>query len=229
MSYRETKEIKEKSKKRADSIMYQILPNESFLIQRNCAGCGKSNVFFNTDCFRVNANGNKIDVWLIYQCKDCKHTYNLTVYERQKPESISKTEYEKFLENNRETSFYYGTNVSFFAKNKASILWNDISYRIEEQKKEEKKEKEIEGNLRAERSSVLEEENRDRGIHETKSFRKIEIKNPYGLKLRTDKIITEVLGISRPQLKKYRESDRIEMEEDKQKHIIRIYVKDFDF
>lgn len=201
MSYRETKEIKEKSKKRADSIIYQILPNESFLIQRNCAGCGKSNVFFNTDCFRVNANGNKIDVWLIYQCKDCKHTYNLTVYKRQKPESISKTEYEKFLENNRETSFYYGTNVSFFAKNKASILWNDISYRIEEQKKEEK---EIEG-------------------------KEIEIKNPYGLKLRTDKIITEVLAISRSQLKKYLESDRIKMEEDKQKHIIRLYVKDFDF
>lgn len=201
MSYRETKEIKEKSKKRADSIIYQILPNESFLIQRNCAGCGKSNVFFNTDCFRVNANGNKIDVWLIYQCKDCKHTYNLTVYKRQKPESISKTEYEKFLENNRETSFYYGTNVSFFAKNKASILWNDISYRIEEQKKEEK---EIEG-------------------------KEIEIKNPYGLKLCTDKIITEVLAISRSQLKKYLESDRIKMEEDKQKHIIRLYVKDFDF
>ncbi len=69
-------------------IEYKIMPRKSFRVIRNCSGCGKKTHFINTERFRVNANGNKIDVWLIYQCENCKHTCNLTVYERQKPSSI---------------------------------------------------------------------------------------------------------------------------------------------
>ncbi|HAH17569.1 MAG TPA: hypothetical protein DCL29_00905 [Eubacterium sp.] len=30
--------------------------------------------FVNSKRFRVNANGNSVDVWLIYRCKKCKHS-----------------------------------------------------------------------------------------------------------------------------------------------------------
>ena len=44
--------------------------------------------------FRVNANGNILDIWLIYQCVECKHTLNLAIYERKKASSITKEEYQ---------------------------------------------------------------------------------------------------------------------------------------
>lgn len=77
--------------------IYKIPPKTSYKIIRNCAGCGEKSDYINTERFRVNANGNKIDVWLIYQCEKCKYTYNLTVYERINPKLI-KEKYEKFPE-----------------------------------------------------------------------------------------------------------------------------------
>ena len=50
--------------------------------------------------FRASINGNQLDVWLIYQCAKCKHTYNLSIYERVKPTELEQQEYQLFLENN---------------------------------------------------------------------------------------------------------------------------------
>lgn len=46
---------------------YEIVLNESFLVVRGCQGCGRKTHFINTKKFRINASGNKLDVWLIYQ------------------------------------------------------------------------------------------------------------------------------------------------------------------
>ena len=59
-------------------------------------GCGKKQEFLNSGKFRVNANGNNVDVWLIYRCKKCKHSWNLTIYERTKPGKISAELFEAF-------------------------------------------------------------------------------------------------------------------------------------
>ena len=80
-------------------IEYEIVPEESFSVIRNCSGCGKKTSFKNTKKFRVNANGNILDIWLIYQCVECKHTLNLAIYERKKASSITKEEYQCFLDN----------------------------------------------------------------------------------------------------------------------------------
>ena len=60
----------------------------SFRIYHRCGGCGKKQEFENSKRFRVNANGNLVDVWLIYRCKKCKHSWNLTIYERTRPHRI---------------------------------------------------------------------------------------------------------------------------------------------
>ena len=93
---------------------YEIVPQESFSVIRNCPGCGVKTNYRNTKRFRVNANGNRLDVWLIYQCEKCKHTLNLTVYERQKAASIPKDEYQLFLNNDEEAAEKYGKNFQFF-------------------------------------------------------------------------------------------------------------------
>ncbi|TAH67611.1 MAG: DUF1062 domain-containing protein [Anaerolineaceae bacterium] len=96
-------------------------PNESFKVIRKCSVCGKKSIFVNSNKFRVNANGNRIDIWLIYQCRKCKHTYNLTIYERLKKDTLSLELYTSFMENDETLAREYGTDKSIFVKNKAVI------------------------------------------------------------------------------------------------------------
>lgn len=109
---------------------YKIEAKESYPVLRKCSGCGKKSTYINTKNFRVNANGNRIDVWLIYQCEKCKHTFNLSIYERKRPEEIPKEEYEGFLSNKEELAEYYGKNKMLFLKNRAEIDWDRVAYRI---------------------------------------------------------------------------------------------------
>lgn len=97
-------------------IEYEVVPEGSCSVIRNCSGCGRKALFQNTKKFRVNANGNKLDVWLIYQCEKCRHTWNLAIYERQRMSAISAEEYQRFLQNDRELAEQYGRNFQLFRK-----------------------------------------------------------------------------------------------------------------
>ncbi len=143
---------------------YIVVPSESYRILHNCSGCGKKTSFVNTNNFRVNANGNKVDVWLIYQCEECKHTCNLPIYERVKPSMIPKEEYEKFLSNDEMLALEYGNDKAFFARNKAVIDTTKIRYSV----------------LKVGREPFNEQGS-------------ITIQNPYGIKARVDKVLAEIL------------------------------------
>lgn len=90
-------------------------------VLHRCGGCGKKQEFINTGKFRVNANGNRVDVWLIFRCKKCKHTWNLTIYERKKPQKIPADILELFLDNDKELASKYGNDIDFLKKNNAEF------------------------------------------------------------------------------------------------------------
>ena len=170
---------------------YEIVPQESFSVIRNCPGCGVKTNYRNTKRFRVNANGNRLDVWLIYQCEKCKHTLNLTVYERQKAASIPKDEYQLFLNNDEEAAEKYGKNFQFFQKNRAEVAMDEINY----------------GYVKLKESSFDPDEKnacREQSL--------IHIRNPYELKIRPEKQIAEVLELSRSQVVKLLEQNAITIE-----------------
>lgn len=48
----------------------------------NCNRCGGVKAYRCSGKFRVNANGKRIDVWLIYRCVDCDNSWNLGIFER---------------------------------------------------------------------------------------------------------------------------------------------------
>lgn len=155
---------------------WNIIPDGSPQIYRNCSKCGCKSSYSNTHNFRVNANGNNVDVWLIYQCIKCKTTYNLTIYERIKPSKIPKEEYKKYLSNDRELATAYGLNIDIFRKNKADVNLDQMEYGI-----------------------VVKENNRQ-GQQEKDSL--IIIRNPYKLKLRLDKVLAKQLVLSRSKVRK---------------------------
>ena len=86
-----------------------------------CGGCGKRQEFINSGKFRVNANGNSVDVWLIYRCKKCKHSWNLTIFERVKPGKIPQELYEHFMDNDIEIACKYGNDIDFLKRNNAEL------------------------------------------------------------------------------------------------------------
>ena len=162
-----------------NTIEYRILPRHAYKIQRNCSGCkGKSN-YINTGNFRVNANGNRIDVWLIYQCEKCRHTYNLTVYERVKPTEIPEENYKRFLANDAKLAFEYGMDKALLARNKAFISDEDMEYDL-----------------------LPKMQNKVPKCQEEILKTQIILENPYGLKVREDKLVSEILMISRSKAKK---------------------------
>ena len=86
-----------------------------------CGGCGKKQEFINSYRFRVNANGKSVDVWLIYRCKKCKHSKNLTIYERTLSGKIPEELFESFMNNDMETAMKYGSDIDFLKRNNAEL------------------------------------------------------------------------------------------------------------
>lgn len=166
-------------------IEYTILPIHAYKIQRNCSGCkGKSN-YTNTGNFRVNANGNRIDVWLIYQCEKCRHTYNLTVHERVKPTEIPEEDYKRFLANDKELALKYGMSKDLLARNKAFISNEDMEYEL---------------------VPVMPGE----ALPDSQELQII-MYNPYELKVRVDKLVSEILMISRSRAKKMLDTGSVKL------------------
>lgn len=157
-------------------IEYEIILKDSFLVIRNCPKCGRKTHYINTNKFRINANGNKLDIWLIYQCAECKHTLNLAIYERKKVSSITKEEYQRFLDNDEQLAKIFGKNIQLFQRNKADVDFDELNYDFVK----------------------LHETIENSGFGEQIL---ITINNPYMLKIRPEKQIALVLGLSRSQVK----------------------------
>ena len=163
-----------------NTIEYRIKPTQALKIIRNCSGCGRKAFFVSTGQFRVNANGNLVDIWLVYQCEKCRHTYNLTVCERTKAKKIAKEQYLAFLRNDEELALKCGTNLDLLKRNKAETDINRLEYQYEKVKTEAKD-----------------------------GCSRIIIQNPYRLKVRIDRLLPELIGISRSQMKKMVQEGKI--------------------
>ena len=142
--------------------------------------------FINTKKFRVNANGNILDIWLIYQCVEYKHTLNLAIYERKKASSITKEEYRCFLDNDEQLAEIYCKNMQLFRTNKADIDFDRLHYGV----------------------IKLHETKENSGFGEQII---ITVKNLYQMKIRSEKQIAMVLGLSRNQVKSLLEKVEIEL------------------
>lgn len=158
-------------------------------VKRNCPKCNEKTYYINSEKFRVNANKNNIDVWLIYQCEKCKSTWNMTIYERIKPKDINKCEYEKFLSNNKELVREYAFNLGIYNKNKAEIILEDIDYKIIEKKLE--------------------------AYYINENELVIEIACKYPADIRVDKLLSDNLGVSRSEIKNMHKKGLIAIKDDK--------------
>jgi hypothetical protein len=70
------------------SVKWTIVPQKPPQPWLHCKRCGGTRTFRSKDKLRVNANGKRVDAWLIYKCTSCDHTWNRPILERRHVRSV---------------------------------------------------------------------------------------------------------------------------------------------
>lgn len=61
---------------------WHITPLSTPRPHRHCPACGQSRPFSCSGKVRLNANGRRLDAWLIYRCSTCDRSWNLPLLDR---------------------------------------------------------------------------------------------------------------------------------------------------
>jgi hypothetical protein len=69
-------------------VKWTILPQEPPQPLLHCKRCGGARSHKSSGKIRVDANGKRVDAWLIYKCTSCDGTWNRPILERQHVRSI---------------------------------------------------------------------------------------------------------------------------------------------
>lgn len=87
-----------------------------------CKKCGSKTEHLCAGKFRVNAQRQTIDVWLIYNCHICKNTRNLPVLSRVHKKSIGQKALERFMQNDSVLALRCASDVRLIKKAGGSTL-----------------------------------------------------------------------------------------------------------
>lgn len=64
-------------------VRWTLIANRFPRPWRSCPRCGTQRAFECSGKFRLNANGRRLDAWLVYKCTACDDTWNHTLFERR--------------------------------------------------------------------------------------------------------------------------------------------------
>lgn len=109
--------------------IWEIKVKNTPALKRKCNHCN-SDRFYCSHKFRMNAQKRDIDVWLIYRCKECDSTYNLTILSRTKPELVKKDLFLKFSGNDEELAREYAFSAEIMRKNKVEPDYSSMEYEV---------------------------------------------------------------------------------------------------
>ncbi|WP_298899640.1 DUF1062 domain-containing protein [uncultured Psychroserpens sp.] len=99
------------------------------LLIKKCSHCHNDR-FYCSEKFRLNAQKKNIDVWLIYRCKKCDNTINMTIFSRIKTSSINKRLYKQLSENQTQTAWKYAFSYEIKQKNNIELDFKSVEYKI---------------------------------------------------------------------------------------------------
>jgi len=158
---------------------WKVVPSSQPKVIRNCPKCGNHAEYESTGNFRVNANSSHLDVWLIYQCRKCKSTWNMEILSRINSNTVNKELYEKYLSNDPSLARHYAFDTITHSRNKSILRYEGIPYDI--------------------LGACLQPE------HMTETVQ-IKVLCEYPMNLRLDKVLSIKLGITREQVKRLENS-----------------------
>jgi len=110
--------------------IWEVKAENPPLLKRKCSHCS-SERFYCSERFRMNSQKKNIDIWLIYRCKNCDDTYNMTIFSRISREAINKKMFDKFSNNNTELAWKYAFSRETSRKNNAAQDFDTVGYDIQ--------------------------------------------------------------------------------------------------
>lgn len=170
-------------------LTWFVTPLNTPSVQRRCAKCSATAEFVSSDKFRINANKRSLDVWLVYKCKKCDNTWNLTIMTRVNADRMDPEEHLRFEKNDRDQAWRCAFDAALLSRAGAQVDWDGVEFNVEGEMAE------------------LEEEPLD--LHVTAD---------YAIPVRLDKILMRMTGLSRSRLKQLSERGALSVRADKALH-----------
>jgi len=93
------------------------------LLSLRCVDCRSRSATVGEGRFRVNANGNLLDVWLLVRCVSCDRTSKLTVHERVPVRSLDPAELDGCHANDPELVASRLLDPLFARRNRFTLDW----------------------------------------------------------------------------------------------------------
>lgn len=92
-------------------VLWTITPLVAPQPHINCNRCGGIRPYKSSGKFRVNANGKRIDAWLIYRCDQCDNSWNFAIFERRNRRDIDPALLQALQTNDPATARRYAFDV----------------------------------------------------------------------------------------------------------------------
>ncbi len=169
-----------------ETIHWTLAADAPPLLIRKCPKCGNER-YETGGRFRVNANGRRLDVWLVYRCTACRNTWNLSVCERVDRKSIDSARYDAFQLNDALLVRRLGFDSAFLGRNRAILDADSLRWRAE-----------------------------GPDVPEGRAARVV-VSCPFELPLPVGRVIAETLGVSVSRLKKLSERGMLSFDGDLKK------------
>jgi hypothetical protein len=93
------------------------------LLSLRCVDCRSESATTGEGRFRVNANGKRLDVWLLVRCLSCDRTSKLTVHERASVKSFDPAVLHGYRVNDRELVASRLLDPLFARRNRFTLDW----------------------------------------------------------------------------------------------------------
>jgi hypothetical protein len=71
-------------------VRWTIVPRKAPRPWLNCNRCGGPRLFESSGKVRVNAQGKRLDAWLVYNCTSCSNSWNRPIFERRSIRDIAR-------------------------------------------------------------------------------------------------------------------------------------------
>ncbi|TKT82955.1 DUF1062 domain-containing protein [Aquamicrobium sp. LC103] len=94
------------------SVRWTIVPRTAPQPWISCSRCDCERPFRSSGKFRVNANGKRIDAWLIYKCSHCDDTWNFPIFERRNRHELEAAAFEALTSNDPELARHFAWDVA---------------------------------------------------------------------------------------------------------------------
>lgn len=164
------------------SVRWTIKPVTAPRPLLSCSGCGRPESFESSGKFRLNANGKRLDAWLLYRCIACEATWKRPIVERRNVQALEPAFLQALQSNDRALAEAFAFDATAL---------NRFASRIEVS--EEAKVQKAVDDRRAGPCSRLE----------------ISLCLPYPIALRGDRLLARELGLSRERIKKLEKAGKL--------------------